>query len=172
MHQDFMDYTAIEQHFDQQDACFFCIGVYTGQVPAAAFKKITVDYTHAFTSTLHKHSPQASVCFLSGAGADATAKSRILFAREKGIAENNLLRLGFAHTYIFRPGYIYPVTPRKEPNTMYSAMRWLYKPLTAIYPNMGLSSVQLANSMVAIGLKGGEKTIYENKDIRAYSAGE
>ncbi len=98
--------------------------------------------------------------------ADSTEKSRILFAREKGIAENYLLSLNFK-THIFRPGYIYPETPRKEPNFSYKLMRVLYKPISAIYPNIGLKSTQLAAKMVEIGLLGSEKTIFENADIRA-----
>jgi len=166
IHNDFLDYSAIEQHLEDQHVCFYCIGVYTGQVPAGEFKKITVDYTLAFAKTLRKHNDALDFCFLSGQGADSTEKSRILFAREKGIAENLLLKQGFSHTYIFRPGYIYPVTARKEPNFAYTFMRWLYKPLAAIYPNIGVSSVKLAHKMVHTGLEGGNKTIYENRDIR------
>jgi hypothetical protein len=39
--------------------------------------------------------------------------------------------------------------------------------MTKIYPNVGVTSVQLAAKMVAIGFDGGTKTIYENADIRA-----
>jgi len=69
-------------------------------------------------------------------------------------------------TYIFRPGYIYPVTPRKEPNIGYKLFRMLYKPVSAIYPNIGLTSVQLANKMFTVGLNGNNKSILENNDIR------
>ena len=166
IHTDFMDYEAIENHFKNQDICFFCIGVYSGQVPTAEFKKITVDYTRVFAETLKRNSPHSTFCFLSGDGADQKEKSRILFARQKGIAENILLRLQFAKTYIFRPGYIYPVTPRKEPNFMYKLMRLLYKPLSALSPDIGVTSVKLANKMVEIGFNGGDKIVYENRDIR------
>ncbi len=166
IHDDFLDYSAIEQSFHDQQVCFYCIGVYTGQVPAAAFKKITVDYTRAFAEMLFSKNPQLDFCFLSGQGADSSEKSRILFAREKGIAENILLGIGFRRVYIFRPGYIYPVTPRKEPNFGYTIMRWMYKPVSVIYPNIGVSSEKLAHKIVHTGLEGGNKTIYENRDIR------
>ena len=93
-----------------------------------------------------------------------------MFARDKGAAENIILDLVFEKTYIFRPGYIYPNTPRKEPNFSYKLMRLLYKPiLSKIYPNIGISSEDLAEAMVEIGLIGGKKIIYENKDIRQHS---
>jgi uncharacterized protein YbjT (DUF2867 family) len=170
LHNDFMDYSAIETAFRGQDICYFCIGVYTGQVPKDAFTRITVDYTRVFAQTLHRHSPQASFCFLSGDGADRREKSPILFARTKGMAENILFNTGFAQAYTFRPGYIYPVTPRQEPNFLYKFMRLLYKPFfSIIYPNIGLSSAQLAQAMFHIGLRGGEKQVYENRDIRRYA---
>ena len=167
LHDDFTDYSTIESHFQNQDICLFCIGVYTGAVPTDLFTKITVDFTKAFGETLKAHSPNATFCFLSGQGADSTEKSRILFARDKGIAENFLLKLNFAATHIFRPGYIYPVTPREEPNFTYRLMRTLYKPVSVIYPNIGLTSETLAKAMVTVGLNGIDKTILENRDIKA-----
>jgi uncharacterized protein YbjT (DUF2867 family) len=166
IHENFLDYTDIMPHLEGQDACFFCIGVYTGQVSAEAFRKITVDYTIAFATALKKASPNASFCFLSGQGADPKEKSRILFAREKGIAENALLRLNFPHTYLFRPGYIYPVTPRHEPNGLYRFMRGLYKAVSPIIPGIGVPSTRLAHKMVEVGLAGGDQSIYEHRDIR------
>ncbi|MCX6276129.1 MAG: NAD-dependent epimerase/dehydratase family protein [Bacteroidetes bacterium] len=167
IHDDFLNYTAVESHFKNQDVCFFCIGVYTGQVPTDEFVKITVDYTKAFAETLKQQSPNAVFCFLSGSGADPKEKSRILFAREKGKAENILLGLKFKATYIFRPGYIYPVTARKEPNLSYRLFRVLYRyifkwALTAI----GITSEQLAYVIEETGINGGSKVIYENAEMR------
>ena len=166
VHNYFLDYSKIEEHFKDQDICFYCIGVYTGQVPTDEFRKITVAYTKAFGETLRKNSSRTTFCFLSGQGADSSEKSHTLFAREKGIAENILLNLRFERTYIFRPGYIYPVTPREEPNWGYKFMRALYKPLSAIYPNIGVPSTKLAAKMVDVGFNGGARTLYKNEHIR------
>ena len=164
---DFTDYSKFELHMQDQDVAFFCIGVYTGAVPRDEFRKITVDYTKAFAEALIKNSPHTEFCFLSGAGADQTEKSNLMFAKDKGIAENILINLHFDHLHIFRPAYIYPVEKRKEPNTLYRFMRAIYKPfLSWAYPNGAVTSLQLANVMTDVGLKGGEKLIYENKDIR------
>jgi nucleoside-diphosphate-sugar epimerase len=163
---DFLDYSKNVEHFKNQDSCFYCIGVYTGQVPTEEFNKITVDYTKAFSDVLRANSKSTVFCFLSGQGADSTEKSRTLFAKAKGIAENYLLKLKFEKTYIFRPGYIYPVNPRVEPNGIYKLMRMLYKPLSAIYPNIGVTSAKLAAKMVEIAFNGGKYIILENKNIR------
>lgn len=166
IHNNFLDYSAIQENLKDQQVCFFCIGVYTGQVPRNEFIEITVDYTRAFALALREQNDRTSFCFLSGDGADSSEKSPILFAKYKGIAENALLALKFTATHIFRPGYIYPVKPRKEPHLGYRFMRWIYKPLSFIYPNIGLTSTQLAASMVKTGLNGGSKTFYSNRDIR------
>ncbi len=113
---DFKNYKQHEEHFINQDIAYYCIGVYTGQVNREEFKKITVDYTQAFGTLLQIKSPRCVICFLSGQGADQSGQSKMMFAKDKGAAEKYLLKCAFPHTYIFRPGYIYPVVKRKEPN--------------------------------------------------------
>ncbi|CAN5193102.1 hypothetical protein BH09BAC5_BH09BAC5_06390 [soil metagenome] len=88
------------------------------------------------------------------------------FARDKGAAEKYLISLNFDRLHIFRPGYIYPVNPRKEPNFSYKIMRVLYKPLHFLYPNIGISSENLAKVMINAGFNKTEKIIFENRDIR------
>ena len=167
VHNDFLNFKSVEKYFSNADVCFFCIGVYTGQVPKNEFVKITVDYTKAFAETLKRQSPNAVFCFLSGSGVDTKEKSRILFAREKGKAENILLGLKFKATYIFRPGYIYPVTPRKEPNLSYRLFRVLYSYIFKwAFPAIGITSEQLAHVMIEIGIRGGAKVLYENTEMR------
>ena len=166
IHADFLNLEALRNAFTNQDIAFYCLGVYTGQVPTEEFNKITIDYTKAFGTLLKAQSANATVCFLSGAGADSSERSSVLFAKAKGIAENFLLNLNFPQTYIFRPGYIYPVTPRQEPNFGYKVFRALYKPVSAIYPNIGITSVQLAAKLFSVGLNGTTKRVLENNDIR------
>jgi uncharacterized protein YbjT (DUF2867 family) len=170
---DFNDYSAAADamaNMENQDAALFCLGVYTGAVPDDLFRQITVDYTLAFAKILHRSSPQAAFCLLSGQGADRSEKSRMAFARYKGMAENGILEIGFPRVHIFRPGYIYPVTQRREPNLGYKISRFLYPLLRRVYPNIGIASEDLAAAMVQAGLNGtGEhqNPILENRDIRS-----
>ena len=109
-------------------------------------------------------------CFLSGMGSDRKEKSRVPFAKSKGMAENLLISLNFQHLHIFRPAYIYPIEPRKEPNLMYKIMRKIYKPIfPAIYPDFGIDSDVLAKVMVEVGFSNSPKMIFENRDIRKYN---
>ena len=67
----------------------------------------------------------AVFCLLSGQGANQTQTSKVAFTRCKGEAENRLKDMGFPALHLLRPGYIYPVEPRKEPNWMYRLFRAL-----------------------------------------------
>jgi len=168
VHSNFLDFSAIESELVDQDVCFFCIGVYTGQVKADEFRKITVGFTEAFARSLRANSQKTSFVFLSGQGADSSEKSGILFAKEKGRAENILLSLNFNQTFLARPGYIYPTTPRREPNFSYVVFKYAYAWLLRfVYPNIGITSTELARAMFRAGMSGAPKTILENKDLRA-----
>lgn len=172
IHQDFLDYTAVESHFKGQDIGFFCIGVYAGQVPDDKFKMITVDFAKSFADALKVNSPEARCCFLSGSGADLKEKSFVPFARYKGMAENYLMRTKFGGgLHIFRPAYIYPVTERAEPNFTYRLSRKLYPFLKKVYPNGVVTSEHLAKSMFKVGLEGHGKEILENVDIKKVELG-
>jgi uncharacterized protein YbjT (DUF2867 family) len=170
VHDDLLDLSTVSEQLKEQDICFFCVGVYTGAVPSDVFRRITVDCTAAFARALKQQSPHVVFCLLSGDGADRTEKSRMMFARDKGTAENILVGLGFDRFHTFRPGYIYPVEPRTEPNGMYRMMRVLWKPLLSkLGPNVGVASTQLAHAMVEVAFGGG-KEILENRDIRMIGA--
>ena len=170
LHQDFADCSALADALSDQDAAAFCLGTYTGAVPDAELRKVTVDYTIAFARVLRATSPAAAFSFLSGSGADPTGQSRLAFARYKGEAENALLALGFPRVYIFRPAYIYPVEPRKEPNFGYRLLRTIYPVFRLVVPNQVIRADDLARAMVDVAIRGaGEpgEQIFENRDIRA-----
>jgi len=83
LHSDFTDCSALAEALSRQDAAVFCLGTYTGVVPDAELRTITVDYTIEFARVLHGSSPEATFAFLSGSGADPTGRSRMAYARYK-----------------------------------------------------------------------------------------
>lgn len=165
IHDDYLNYSSVEVYLANIDICYFCVGVYTGAVPKETFNKITIDMPFELAKVVKEVNPKVTFCLLSGAGADSTEKSRVLFARAKGIAENKLIGLKLDRLHIFRPGYIYPVTPRKEPNVWYRLFRVLYKPLKGLMKNSSVTSVQLADKMITVSLENTKQQIYENIDI-------
>jgi uncharacterized protein YbjT (DUF2867 family) len=170
VHQDFADCTPLTAALTGLDAALFCLGAYTGSVPDAQLRAITVDYTREFARVLKASSPDATFAFLSGSGADPTGRSRMAFARYKGQAEKELFGMGFPHVYVVRPAYIYPVEPRKEPNFSYRLLRAIYPAFRLLFPNQVIRADDLARVMVAIAIgPSGEcdTRVFENRDIKA-----
>jgi len=173
LHPNFADCSALGAVLAGQDAAVFCLGAYTGVVSDAEMRTITVDYTVEFARVLRASSPAAAFSFLSGSGADPTGQSRLAFARSKGEAEKALAAAGFPRLYIFRPAYIYPVEPRKEPNVSYRMLRTIYPAFRILFPNQVIPADDLARAMVNAAIRGTSAhagPVFENRDIRAMVA--
>ena len=173
LHRDFADCAPLTGALVGQDAALFCLGAYTGSVSDAELRTITVDYPREFARALKASSPDAAFVFLSGSGADRTGQSRMSFARYKGEAENALLRAGLLHVYIFRPAYIYPVEPRKEPNFGYRVLRAVYPAFRLLFPNQVIRADDLARAMVEVVHEGNGEArswVFENSDINAMAS--
>ena len=72
--------------------------------------------------------------------------------------------------YIFRPAYMYPVQPRKEPNFGYRLLRAIYPAFRVLFPDKMIRADDLARAMVDAAVRrtgepGG--LVLENRDIRA-----
>ncbi|CAN0372781.1 unnamed protein product, partial [Phaeothamnion confervicola] len=150
------------------DACLWCLGISQNDTSKEEYVKITYDYALAAARAMRGSGDNFRFCFLSGAGADTTEKSPILFARIKGKTENALASLARPKAWHFRPGYIHAInTPPKK-----WFERWL-EPLTPLFyrflPSRIISTVELAKAMLAVARHGSAKTILDNDDIRELS---
>jgi len=167
IHQNFSDCSALDKPLSGQDAAIFCLGAYTGAVSEKQLREVTVDYPIEFARVLHLSSPGSVFSFLSGSGADPSGRSRMAFARYKGEAETALLKTGFPHVYIFRPAYIYPVEPRKEPNLGYRVLRAVYPVFRTFFPRQVIPADDLARAMVDVVLSQNERgPVFENSEIQ------
>jgi uncharacterized protein YbjT (DUF2867 family) len=170
LHPDFADCSALAEALSGQDAAVFCLGAYTGVVTDAELRTITVNYAVEFARVFRSSSPDAAFSFLSGGGADPTGRSRIPYARYKGEAEKALLAAGFPRVYLFRPAYIYPVEPRKEPTFRYRLLRAVYPAFRMVFPDLVIRSDDLARAMVDVSVRETgerESRVFENRDILA-----
>jgi uncharacterized protein YbjT (DUF2867 family) len=170
LHQNFADCSALADVLSEQDAGVYCLGTYTGSVSDEQLRVITATIrsnSRAFSATAVL---TLAFSFLSGNGADPSGRSRLAFARYKGHAENALLAGGFRRVYIFRPAYIYPVEPRREPNLSYRLLRAVYPVFRVLFPNQVIRADDLGRVMVDLALsETGESRnlILENREIRA-----
>lgn len=163
VHEDFCQW----QGFDLSDidAVIYCLGAYTGAVADEAFKQITLDMPLSLATELSMQNPDSAFILLSGQGADPKERSKLAFARYKGMAENRIANLKLKQFTSFRPGYIYPVTARQEPNFSYRLSRWIYPLIKLLGQNFSITSEQLAKAMVATAVHGEVQQTLENKDI-------
>jgi len=170
LHQNFADCSPLADALSNQDAVVYCLGTYTGSVSDDQLRVITADYAIEFARVFRASSPDAAFSFLSGSGADPTGRSRLAFARYKGQAEKALLAAGFPRVYLFRPAYIYPVEPRKEPNFNYRLMHAIYPVFRVLFPNQVIRADDLARAMVDVVLRQTQErqgVVFENRDIRS-----
>lgn len=173
VHAEMWDYTNVEAELTGFDACLFCIGVTSSGMAEKQYTHMTYDLTMAAASTLAKLNPQMVFVYVSGAGADSSETSRIMWERVRGKTENALLKLPFRGVYIFRPGMIQPMFGVKSKTTSY---RWFYtltKPLLpllrSMLPDQILSTPQMGQAMLAAVRHGAPKRVLEAPDINALS---
>jgi uncharacterized protein YbjT (DUF2867 family) len=172
VHADMYDYSNVENELSDFDACFFCIGVTSSGMSEQKYSHLTYDLTLAAANTLARLNPQMVFVYVSGAGADTSETSKVMWARVRGKTENALLKLPFRGVYIFRPGMIQPVGVKSKT----TAYRWFYsltKPLLpalrAMLPDQILSTPQIGQAMLAAVRNGAQKRVLESPDINALS---
>ena len=109
LHNDFFNYSAIEERLRGFNACYFCLGVSSVGMSEKDYTRISYDLTMSAATVLSRLNPDMTFCYVSGTGTDSTEKGRIMWARVKGRTENALMKLPFKAAYLFRPGFIRPI---------------------------------------------------------------
>lgn len=127
---------------------------------------MTHDFTVAAAQTLAKLNSNMTFIFVSGAGADSSAKSRTMWARVKGTAENAVLRMPFKAACVFRPAKIQPLNGIQSRARLYRVfLAPLYPLLKALLPNYAITTEQLARAMITVAKQGAAKRVLESRDI-------
>lgn len=129
-HKDFTDFTTISGQLADYDGCFYCLGNSSAGMTEADYRRISYDFPLAAAHAVLTMSPDITFCYVSGAGADSTGKTRMMWARVKGETENALLALT-PRAYMFRPGLIVPLPGTTAKTAAYEI---LYRVLTPLSP--------------------------------------
>lgn len=162
---DFLNHDFLASIKEKIDVVFYCIGVYTGAAEKKLFEQITVQYPVALARSIIEYWPSSKFILLSGSGADRSEKSGVMFAKYKGMAENQLYNIFKTNFHSARPGYIYPILKRQEPNFMYSLMRTLYPVIKWLGKKYSITSVELAKAIFALGMQKHQKITFENESL-------
>ncbi len=166
---DFFDLGDIKLLTGGYDACFFCLGVSSVGMDKLKYEKLTYDLTINFAKTILQANPGIQFCYISGAGTDSTEKGKTHWARVKGKTENDLQKLGFSRTYLFRPGMLEPTKGLKNTLGIYKWLGWLAPVLNKITPNSISTLAQLGKAMINVVMHGYTKNHLEVKDIKILS---
>ncbi len=81
-----------------------CLGTTRAKAGSAeAFRRVDLDYVVAFAKAAHS---AGASCFLLVTSIGSDPRSRLLYARTKGEAEEAVKELGFESTYLLRPSIL------------------------------------------------------------------
>lgn len=167
IHSDYLDYSGIEEQLKDHNTCFYCLGVSQTQVKGEQeYRKITLDFTLAAAEVLIKVNKDMTFCFLSGTGTDSAEKSRMMWARVKGEAENKLGNFPFRRLYHFRPAYIHPVDGIKHSLFLGKILGPLYPVFNRLLPSIVTTTREFGSAMINAVLQNLKSQIFENSDIR------
>jgi len=169
-HQDFLDFTSLENELQGLDACLFCLGVSSAGMAEAAYARVSCEFTIAAAKMLLRLNPGISFVYVSGAGTDSTERGRVMWARVKGKTENALLAMPFRAAYMFRPGLIQPLDGITSKTASYRILYKLTSPLLTLarrfWPQYVTTTEELGLAMLAAAERGTEKRIVEAQQIR------
>lgn len=172
VHDDYLDYSAVEEKFKGYDACLYCLGISSAGFSEADDRVITYDYTVAASEVLLKHNPEMRMCFISGDGTDAN--SRTMWARVKGEAEQYLLQQPYKSAHMFRPAGILPekgvVSGVASYRFMYKYFSWLMKLMGVFLPHMLTTSPILGRALIRAARDGSAPDIVDGKAINELGA--
>lgn len=164
VHKDFFNLSPVEHQLAGYDACFFCLGVTSIGKNEEEYTKYTHTLTMHAASTLARHNPGMTFCYVSGSGTDSTEKGKRMWARVKGRTENDIMKL-FPNAYMFRPGFMLPTKGLKNALKAYKYFNWMYPFFRAVMPGFFCTLKEVGIAMIHTVTKGYDKKILEVEDI-------
>lgn len=163
---DFLQIAALTESIRKADALIWCLGISQTQVSRSAYEKITYDFTVAMARACLEHNPAIRFVFVSGDGADRTEKSRTLFKKLKGRAENALLQSGLQSVIIARPDAVRPRGSNKRAPFAYKLAYPFFPLLEWLTPHKIIWSDVLGRALLRLALNGEAGHTYENIALR------
>lgn len=174
VHKDFTDFLPVADTLSGYDACYFCLGISAAGMKEEDYKHITYDYTMAAARVLRDRNPGMTFCYVSGAGTDSTEKGRMMWARVKGKTENDLLKLGFRQTFLFRPGAIRAKRGIESRTPLYRVIYryfgWILAIMEFLAPDSITDTVRIGRAMINVSLRSYHKAIIDPRDINRLAA--
>jgi hypothetical protein len=99
-------------------------------------------------------------------GTDGTEKGKVMWARIKGRAENERVKLPRKKVYSFRPGFMKPTPGQQNVKTYYKIMGALLGLFKLLFPKVSGTVARAGQAMINSVTKGYEKPVLEVIDIK------
>ncbi len=171
VHDNFLDYSAIESELAGFDACFFCLGVSSVGMSEERYRHLTYDITLAAATTLSRLNPGMVFIYVTGRGTDSSEQGPLMWARVKGRTENDLLKLPFKAAYMFRPAGIQPLHGIRSKtawvHAIYVGAAPLLTLLNRVAPKYMTTTEQVGRAMIKVARNGYPRPVLESEDINA-----
>jgi uncharacterized protein YbjT (DUF2867 family) len=162
VHDNFLDYSAIESELRGYDACFFCLGVSSVGMSEERYRHLTYDITLAAATALSKLNPGMVFSYVTGRGP-------LMWARVKGRTENDLRKLPFKAAYMFRPAGIQPLHGIRSKTAWVQAIYVVAAPLLTLLnrvaPKYMTTTEQVGRAMIKVARDGFPRPVLESEDI-------
>ncbi|MFJ1702902.1 epimerase [Kitasatospora sp. NPDC088346] len=170
---DFADLSPVQDRLGGLDACFYCLGVSSIGMDEGQYTRISYDYPMAAARLLLELNPGLTFAYVTGEGTDRTGRSRAMWARVKGRAENDLLALG-PDTYMFRPAFIQPLYGARSRTGWYRAGYAVTAPLLPllrrVLPDRVTTTETVGRAMLAVALHGDAEHVLPTREINRLGA--
>ena len=166
--EDFNNLDEIRDELVGYDGCFHSMGVSSLGVSKDVYENITYDVTIKLAKLFLEKNPNSTFTYVTGEGTDSTESGKVHWARIKGKTENELLRMPFKKSYMFRPGYIHPM---KGVGSRTLWIQLLYKIIGVLYvflkyfPSSATNTVNIGKAMICCLDRKMDIVILNNKDI-------
>ena len=155
LHQDYLDYSAVEEQLADIDAVFWAIGTSSVGVDEKTYGMIHVDFPMQFVASWVSVSNKPDISFHYISSSDISEDSKMMWAREKVRAERSLFDFAEDTTLrviAYRPDYIGPT--KEEAHIRQNLLYWFFAPVGA-----AVRATQIGQAMIDVTVRG---TQFEN----------
>jgi hypothetical protein len=152
LHQDYLDYSAIEEQIVAADAVYWAIGINSLGVDEKTYGTIHVDYPASFVSKWLSVSVKPAISFHYISSSDISEDSTAMWAREKVRAERTLFKLAEGtklRVIAYRPDYIGPTD--EEAHLGQKLLYWFFAPVGA-----AVKSEKIGKAMIEVTARSDE----------------
>ena len=157
LHQDYLDYSAIYDQVATATAVYWAIGTSSVGVDEETYGLIHVDFPVQFVREWLSVSEAPAISFHYISSSDISADSRMMWAREKVRAEQELFAAAGGtklRVIAYRPDYIGPT--EEEAHLGQDLLYWFFAPVGA-----AVKATQIGEAMLEVTARGPE---FENGD--------